>query len=94
VFVPPNYAACESSGTGNATASSVCLHGSNTYRGSPVKVRQFVIPISAYPTMKVIQFSRVKGRIQSDVPYVSSFCAVDEPLCLGVVIRSVSIMRI
>ena len=94
VFVPPNYAACESSGTGIATASSVCKNGINSYRGSPVKVRQFVIPISAYPSMKVIQFSRVKGRIQSDVPYVSSFCAFDEPLCLGVVIRSVSIMRI
>ncbi len=94
VFVPPNYAACESSGTGNVPAGSVCLHGSNNYRGSPVKVRQFVIPISAYPTMKVIQFSRVKGRINSPSSYVSSFCAVDEPLCLGVVIRSVSIMRI
>ncbi len=96
VFIPPNYSACLSSGTSNVGAPGSCPHGTpNTYRGSPVKVRQFVIPLSAYPDMKVIQFSRVKSRITAAGAdnYVDDFCDSNEPLCLGVVIRSVTIMR-
>ncbi len=102
VFIPPNYSACLASGTGGATGSpaapGLCPHGgaANNYRGSPIKVRQFMIPLSAYPDMKVIQFSRVKSRITNATPadaYVGDFCSSDEPLCLGVVIRSVTITR-
>jgi hypothetical protein len=93
VFVPPNYAACKSSGTGNDSATSNCTV--STYRGSPVKVRQFLIPLSAYPNMKVIQFTRMKSRITANNPddYVANFCSTNQALCLGVVIRSVTITR-
>jgi hypothetical protein len=101
LFIPPNYSACLSTGNGITSAPGSCPNGNaNAYRGSPIKVRQFMIPLSAYPDMKVIQFSRVKGRIEQSggtVPganYVNAFCKDDEPLCLGVVIRSVSLMRI
>ena len=102
VFVPPNYSACLTTGTGTAgapgfpSAPGSCPLGTpNSYRGSPIKVRQFMIPLSAYPDMKVIQFSRVKSRITATAPdnYVTSFCQTNEPLCLGVVIRSVTITR-
>ena len=94
VFVPPNYGACLTAGTGNTGAPGSCPHGTpNTYRGSPIKVRQFIIPLSAYPTMNVIQFSRVSGRRGGASDYVPAFCTGDDPLCLGVVIRSVTITR-
>jgi len=94
VFVPPNYAACMANGSGGASGSGSCPHGTpNTYRGSPTKVRQFIIPLSAYPTMSVIQFSRAAGRRGGASDYVPAFCTGDDPLCLGVVIRSVTIMR-
>ena len=103
VFIPPNYSACIPGGSSNTnagTASDLCHAASNpTYKGAPTKVRQFIIPLSAYPTMSVIQLSRVKGRISANGGvnggdnYVADFCATDSPLCLGVVIRSVTIMR-
>jgi hypothetical protein len=104
VFVPMNYSACLSSGNGTTDAPGYCPKGTpNSYRGSPVKVRQFMIPLAAYPDMKVIQFTRMKGRVDQTTgggatsdgsAYIDAFCDNDEPLCLGVVIRSVSIMRI
>ena len=104
-FVPPNYAACIATGTGTTslgTATDNCYATSNpNYRGAPIKTRQFIIPLSTYPTMQVIQFSRVTGRInQGGTDYVHSFCNApngvgpDAPLCAGVVIRSVTLMRI
>lgn len=95
LFIPPNYSACHANGTGNDGPGSCPLAGSNTYRGSSIKVKQFMIPLSAYPDMKVIQFTRVKSRINAVGinNYVSSFCNSNQPLCLGVVIRSVTIMR-
>lgn len=96
IFVPPNYSACipgGASNTGAGGAGDACAQ--TTYRGAQVKVRQFIIPLSAYPTMKVIQFARVKSRITATGldNYVSSFCATNSPLCLGIVIRSVTITR-
>jgi hypothetical protein len=102
VFVPPNYSSCVPSGTGiGDVGSSSC--DDSTYRGSPVQVRQISIPISAYPTMNVIQLSRVKGRVNNTsvifpptttgADYVDTFCDVNQPLCLGVVIRSLTLMR-
>ena len=96
VFVPPIYSACDPAGVGTTAAPGSCsTTASNNYRGSPIKVRQFIIPLAAYPDMKVIQFSRIRSRINQSSAYVNSFCGSgDNPLCLGVVIRSVSIMRI
>lgn len=96
VFIPPNYSACLASGTSNTGAPGSCPNGTpNTYRGSPIKVRQFIIPLSAYPDLKVLQFTRVKSRITAAGMdnYVAAFCDSNEPLCLGVVIRSVTITR-
>ena len=90
LFVPPNFAFCTGSGTG---AGAGCT-GNAT--GAPVTVRQFMIPLSANPDTSVIQFSRVKSRINAAGTgnYVNSFCSSgDSPLCLGVVIRSVTLMR-
>jgi hypothetical protein len=94
VFVPPNYAACLDTGSGMDGPGS-CNAANIAYRGSPVKVKQVIIPLSAYPTMSVIQLSRVKGRISSNVPYVQNFCGFsgNNPLCLGMVIRSITLMR-
>lgn len=96
IFVPPNYGACLASGAGNTGAAASPCVASATYKGAPVKVRQFLIPLSAYPDMKVIQISRVKSRTTAGAPdnYVPSFCTTnDSPLCLGVVIRSITLMR-
>jgi hypothetical protein len=90
IFVPPNYAACLDSGSGAAGAPGNCI---GTYKGSPIKVKQVIIPLSAYPSMNVIQLTRVKGRITQPGNYVGSFCSSDSPLCLGVVIRSITLMR-
>ena len=98
IFVPPNDAACIPGGTGNVGhggASDNCASGS--YAGAPVKVRQFLIPISAYPTMQNIQITRENGRINQGGNYVPiaapGFCTSDSPLCLGVVIHSITLMR-
>jgi hypothetical protein len=90
LFVPPNYAFCQSGGSGTGPGSCT---GNTT--GAPVTVRQFLIPLSTNPDLSVIQFSRLKGRINATGAgaYVSSFCGNDSPLCLGVVIRSVTLMR-
>jgi hypothetical protein len=96
VFVPPNYSACLSSGSSNTGAPGSCPDGvPNTYRGSPIKVRQFIVPLSAYPDLKVIQFSRIKSRITAAGldNYVADFCDSNEPLCLGLIVRSVTITR-
>jgi hypothetical protein len=98
LFIPPIYSACDPAGVGTTAAPGSCPGvGTNTYRGAPIKVRQFIIPLAAYPDMKVIQFSRVRSRINNvgGSVYVNAFCGTGEkPLCMGVVIRSVSIMRI
>lgn len=91
IFVPPNYAACLDSGSGSTGAPGNCT---GTYKGSPIKVKQVIVPLSAYPSMNVIQLTRVKGRITQVGNYVNSFCTTsDSPLCLGVVIRSITLMR-
>lgn len=101
IFVPPNYSSCQSGGTSTAGAPGNCT---GTYTGAPITVRQMIFPLSAYPTMSVIQISRVKGRINNvsffdspantiPVNYVSSFCPADQPLCLGLVVRSLTLMR-
>jgi hypothetical protein len=90
LFVPPNFAFCSPNGSG---AGAGCAGNPS---GAPITVRQFMIPLSADPNLSVIQFSRVKGRINATggVSYVNSFCTSDDsPLCLGVVIRSVTLMR-
>jgi hypothetical protein len=110
VFVPPNYAACLPGGSGAIAngATTNCVPG---YQGAPTTVKQIIIPISAYPSLSVIQLTRMGGRINntdtfpnaSPVNYVGSGflgnvsdtdCQTDSPLCLGVVIRSVMLMRL
>jgi len=94
VFIPPNYGACKANGTGPDGPGSCQTAG---YKGAPTYVRQIIVPLSAYPSMKVIQISRVKSRINSglDSGDVATFCNThDSPLCLGVVIRSVTLMRL
>ncbi len=91
LFVPPNFAFCAANGSGNGTGS---CPGNPT--GAPITVRQFLIPLSANPDVTVVQFSRIKGRINAGVPgnYVNTFCpSSDSANCLGVVIRSVTLMR-
>jgi hypothetical protein len=57
-------------------------------------VKQVIVPLSAYPSMSVVQLTRVKGRITQAGNYVSTFCTSNNsPLCLGVVIRSITLMR-
>ena len=102
-FIPPNYSACIANGSGATSAPGSC-DPTTSYRGAPIRTRQFIIPLSAYPTMSVIQLSRVKGRVNNTgflnvgntIPanYVNSFCSLsDSPLCLGVVIYSVTLTR-
>jgi hypothetical protein len=91
LFVPPNFAFCAANGTGNGPGS--CAGNPS---GAPITVRQFLIPLSANPDVTVVQFSRIKSRINASGSgnYVSSFCtSSDSPLCLGMVIRSVTLMR-
>jgi len=93
IFVPPNYGACMDSGSGMSPGPPDDHCQDADYKGAPVKVKQILIPLSAYPDMSVIQLTRVKGRINQVGNYVSSFCSSDSPLCLGVVIRSITLMR-
>jgi hypothetical protein len=91
LFVPPNFAFCSSGGTGNGP--NACT-GNPT--GAPVTVRQFLIPLSANPDISVVQFSRIKSRVNASGTgnYVNTFCTSnDSPMCLGLVIRSVTLMR-
>lgn len=91
IFIPPNYGACLDSGSGSTGAPGNCT---GSYKGAPIKVKQVIIPLSAYPSMNVVQLTRVKGRVTQPGNYVNSFCpAGDSPLCLGVVIRSITLMR-
>ncbi len=93
VFVPPVYAA--QNGTGGAGTCTGTCPGSP--QGAPVTVKQVLLPLSAYPDQAVIQFSRIRGRIDdtNGDTYIDSFvCGNDSPLCLGLVIRSITIMRI
>ena len=108
MFVPPNQAACLAGGSGTAGLSgSTCVNG---YKGAPTTMKQIIVPLSAYSTLSVIQLSRLKGRINNTdtfpssapVNYVAPFfapststdCQADSPLCLGLVIRSVTLLRI
>ncbi len=97
VFVPPNYSACIPGGSGSVGAGGggdACASG--TYTGAPIKTKQVIIPLSAYPTLSVIQLSRAKGRVSgwtATAGDIASFCASDTPLCAGVVIRSVTLLR-
>jgi hypothetical protein len=110
VFVPPNFGACAPNGSGTNGAPGACVSG---YKGAPTTTKQIIIPLSAYPSLSVLQFSRLGGRINNlqtfpggspyvgPVNYVNAYlttgvtdCAADSPLCLGVVIRSILLMRI
>jgi hypothetical protein len=89
VFVPPNYAFCSPNGTGTGNCSG-------NLNGAPITVRQFLVPLAADPSISVVQFSRIKGRINASGTgnYVSSFCGTsDSANCLGLIIRSVTLMR-
>ncbi len=89
VFVPPNYAFCAPNGSGSGNCSG-------NVNGAPITVRQFLIPLSIDPSISVVQFSRIKGRINAGGTgnYVNSFCGSnDSANCLGVIIRSVTLMR-
>jgi hypothetical protein len=92
VFVPPNGAACEVGGTGSVAG---CSGNAN---GAPVQTKQIIIPLAAYPDYSVIQFSRMRGRINETngtYSYVADFCTDnDSPLCLGVIFKSIMLMRI
>ena len=96
VFIPPNYASCLPGGSGTTGAPGACPAATtNPYTGAPVTVKQIMIPLSAYPTLSVIQISRIKGRVNSGSNYVANFCAsADSPLCLGLVVKSITITRI
>jgi hypothetical protein len=94
IFIPPNYTNWCSSGSGQLSASPVTCTTPSASLSSPTVVRQMMIPISAYPKQTVIQLQRVRGRGDSDQPYLNSFCQFsDSPLCLGVVFRSLTILR-
>ena len=112
IFIPPNASGCAQGTTGaTAGAGGVTTLPDNCTAalgnvGAPIRTRQFIIPLSAYPTLSVIQLTRMHGRINNTtdyydsptntkpVNYVSSFCTTsDSPLCLGTVIYSVTLMR-
>ena len=82
VFVPPNYACTSASCSGTS--------GASVDRGSPITVKQILVPLSSLSSRNVIQFSRVKGRINSldSTPWIS-----DAPLSVGVVFRSLTLIR-
>ncbi len=92
-FVPPNYSFC---GTDVTAAPGRC--SDVDYQGSPIRTKQIMFPLSSYSGMKVIQFSRMHSWITDGVPAKTSYDAFctsnDSPLCGGVVIHSVTLMRI
>ena len=96
VFVPPVYAAQSAGGSGSCTTGT-CI---GSPYGAPITTKQILLPVSAYPNQSVIQFSRVRGRIDDagGAAYIHSFdtsgaCDHDSPLCLGLVIRSITVLR-
>jgi hypothetical protein len=114
MFVPPNYGACLAGGSGTTGIGGTDNNCVNGYHGAPTTVKQILLPLAAYPSLSVIQFSRMKGRINNTdtfpgtapspgpVNYVSDFfapagssdCQSNSPLCLGLVIRSITLMRL
>jgi len=94
IFVPPVYA---------SQAAQLSRYG------APVTTKQIMIPISAYPNQSVIQISRVRGRSDdgfgssnAGIGYIDTACddatvtppISNSPLCLGLVIRSLTILRL
>ena len=97
VFVPPNYAGCIPSGTGYPGNAGNCAPTS--YKGAPITVKQIMVPLSAYPSLSVIQLSRLDGRINvygvgTQYGSIGNFCGIDSPLCAGLVIKSITLTRI
>ncbi len=97
VFVPPVYTAQTSSVGSGLCASGACI---GSPFGAPITTKQILLPVSAYSNQSVIQFSRVRGRIDDagGAAYIHSFdttgaCDHNSPLCLGLVIRSITILR-
>jgi hypothetical protein len=93
IMIPPNYADWCRNGFGPLSGST-CSQP-NSSRVAPAVVRQVLIPLSSNPDPFVIQLQRIRGRSNSDMSYVQSFCpSSNSPLCLGVVFRSLTILRI
>lgn len=85
IFVPPNYSACDPTNT----AANICVNVG--YSGAQIRTRQMIFPLAAYSDVQVIQFSRIK---QNNTATITANCADDSPLCVGVVIHSITLMRI
>jgi|GEM_PF-1902615 len=93
IFIPPNHAHWCKSGSGSAPDASCDAPAGN--QRAPIVTRQILIPIASSPKQTVIQLQRVGGRGSSDPNYVSGFgCPQDSPHCLGVVFRSLTVLRI
>lgn len=96
-FVPPDYSFCSNDVTAGPDRCGVA-----GYKGAPTRVKQIMIPLSSISDMNVIQFSRIESWNSIVLPTVgtnikatfNTFCVADSPLCAGVVIRSISLIRI
>ncbi|NDG83823.1 MAG: hypothetical protein EBX52_02155 [Proteobacteria bacterium] len=94
IFVPPVYMVQQP--VGGTGPYPVPGFAPGQY-GAPITTRQILVPVSAYSNQSVIQLSRVRGRIDDTGgdTYIDSFnCGTDSPLCLGLVIRSVTLLRL
>lgn len=99
-FVPTNHAFCS---TDASVVPGTTPCGSTSYKGASIHTKQIIIPLSAYPSMNVIQFSRLRSWVTDDAATsgpastnVSDLCGANpnSPLCLGVVVHSVTLQRI
>jgi hypothetical protein len=98
MVIPPNHAYHCAGGQGGSFTG--CNVGSAT---PSTTVRQFVFPLSSLPKAAYIQISRVRGgRLMADgtsqdTAFYSSTCGGtfnNNPYCLGVVFRSLTLIRI
>lgn len=108
-LVPPVFSACEPSGgtTPAAPGSNPCNSGNSIpYKGAAIQKKQILIPLSAYPDLSVIRLSRTRGQVNhaavapgiSGAAFLNNFCvgtaSAKSPLCAGMVIHSITLLRI
>jgi hypothetical protein len=62
--------------------------------GGPIQTRQMIVPLSSLASnLRVLQLSRTFGLQDGTKRGFDATCAQNSPLCLGVILHSLSIFR-